>query len=44
MSQFHYEPENNFALGSGENQLREDLADAMKEASGVSLLDGGTLT
>lgn len=43
MSHLHYEPENNFAMGSGENQLREDLADAMKDSSCASILEGGML-
>lgn len=41
MTQLHYDhSDTNFSIGSGENQLREDLADAMRESSG-SAMEGG---
>lgn len=41
MSHFPFENSDNFGLGSGETQLREDLADAMKESPGGALIDAG---
>lgn len=44
MSHFQFENSDTFGLGSGETQLREDLADAMKESPGGALIDAGKLT
>lgn len=42
MTQLYYEqPESSFTIGTGDNQLREDLADAMRETAGMPLLDAG---
>lgn len=43
MSHFQFENSDTFGLGSGETQLREDLADAMKESPGGALIDAGKL-
>lgn len=44
MSHFQFENSDTFGLGSGETQLREDLADAMKESPGGALIDAGKIT